>query len=558
MFCPKWFVRLTAALAVILLLACAIAAQSGQPLSAHRQRYVIVEVFLQNDEPRHQLFLKAVEEFSYGRQGVLLHVHDLSGEQRNSAEQRLAKIQSALKLKDAPLPLVYSCGSVIAGTPDSLDLSLKFEELLRIDAYVRAGCSRCKNAELYLNSLQRTYPAFEIRFRDLVSDGEARRALNRLVTHYRKPAASVPVIHLCNQLIVGFDSAKTTGQRIEKVLNYWTVPKLTPRVSLRSSAGNLRAVMSVWVPLQITLAARTPLNEAGSDRSESEGAQGSSADLPELPLPPEELSESAEAQCEQFPLPLDVPYGENPDAIDLPWLGQITVSELGMPLFTIVVGLVDGFNPCAMWVLLFLLSILVNLRDRMRILTVAGTFVFISGLAYFAFMAAWLNVFLLIGLLRPIQIALGVTAIAVGSVHIKDFFAFKKGISLSIPESVKPSIYQRTRRIVNAENLWGALAAASVLAVFVNIVELLCTAGLPALYTEVLTLQGWPAWKNYAYLLLYNVAYMFDDGLMVACVVVTLSKTKMQERHGQWLKLISGIAIAALGMIMLVRPDWLS
>jgi hypothetical protein len=264
----------------------------------------------------------------------------------------------------------------------------------------------------------------------------------------------------------------------------------------------------------------------------------------------------------------DLPVGDEPssdgdataepqDAVDLPLFGRLSVSEIGLPLFTIAIGLVDGFNPCAMWVLLFLLSILVNLRDRSRIIVVAGTFVVISGIAYFAFMAAWLNVFMMVGLIRWIQVMLGLLALFVGAIHIKDFFAFKKGLSLSIPESAKPGIYRRVRAIVTAEHLWGALVGAVVLAVLVNIVELLCTAGLPALYTEVLTLQKLPWWKNYAYLGLYILAYMFDDALMVTVVTLTLSKKKLQETEGKWLKLISGCVIFVLGAVMLIKPEWL-
>ncbi|OYW22590.1 MAG: hypothetical protein B7Z43_06435, partial [Sphingomonas sp. 12-62-6] len=110
--------------------------------------------------------------------------------------------------------------------------------------------------------------------------------------------------------------------------------------------------------------------------------------------------------------------------------------------------------------------------------------------------------------------------IGVGAVHVKDFFAFKKGLSLSIPESAKPGLADRIRRIVLAESLLGAIVGAAVLAVLVNIVELLCTAGLPAMYTGILTMQNFPAWQNYAYLLLYILGYMLDDSLMVAVVVV--------------------------------------
>jgi hypothetical protein len=152
------------------------------------------------------------------------------------------------------------------------------------------------------------------------------------------------------------------------------------------------------------------------------------------------------------------------DSIETRWLGRLSAGELGLPLFTIVIGLLDGFNPCAMWVLLFLLSLLVNLRNRVKMALVAGTFVAVSGLVYFAFMAAWLNMFLLIGLSRPIQIGLGGIALLVGAVNVKDFFALRRGISLSIPESAKPGLYARIRRILQADNLAGALAGIVILA----------------------------------------------------------------------------------------------
>lgn len=307
--------------------------------------------------------------------------------------------------------------------------------------------------------------------------------------------------------------------------------------------------------------------ETSSDQKQLEKSSEDSSTKLNDPLEAELLVDD-DLPFDELPIG-DLPIGDSADTgetasesdesdfIDLPLFGRTKVSELGMPLFTVAVGLVDGFNPCAMWVLLFLLSILVNLKDRTRIVLVAGTFVVISGVAYFLFMAAWLQVFMMVGLLRPIQIALALLAIAVGSIHIKDFFAFKKGISLSIPESAKPGIYRRVRSIINAEHLWGALVAAAILAVLVNIVELLCTAGLPAIYTEILTLRQYSLAVNYAYLGLYILAYMFDDALMVFVVTYTMSKTKLQETQGRWLKLVSGLVIVLLGMVMLLFPSWL-
>jgi hypothetical protein len=276
-----------------------------------------------------------------------------------------------------------------------------------------------------------------------------------------------------------------------------------------------------------------------------------------LPIPDDDAPLPLPAGDDDAPLGLSVDRLDE-DSVDLPVFGRVNASKVGMPAFTIAIGLVDGFNPCAMWVLLFLLSLLVNLKSRSRMFAIAGVFVLISGLAYFAFMAAWLNVFMFLGYLRGVQITLGVLGIVVGGIHVKDFFAFKKGVSLSIPESAKPGIYERMRKIVTAETMWAAMAGAIVLAVLVNIVELLCTAGLPALYTNVLMMQGYSAAKNYAYLALYNVAYMFDDSVMVLIAVVTLGRRKLQEKEGRWLKLISGSLILVLGVVMILKPEWLT
>jgi len=245
-------------------------------------------------------------------------------------------------------------------------------------------------------------------------------------------------------------------------------------------------------------------------------------------------------------------------SVDVPLLGRLNVRELGLPVFTIILGLLDGFNPCAMWVLLFLLSMLVNLHDRKKMLLIGGTFVVVSGVVYFAFMAAWLNLFLLMGLSRLTQFLLGGIAAAIGVLNIKDSLAWGWGPSLGIPQAAKPGIYSQVRRVLRAENLIGALSAVVVLAVLVNTIELLCTAGLPAIYTRALTMYSLPTWAYYGYLALYNLAYVADDSLMLAVAVVTLSRQKLQASGARGLKLLSGVVLLALGLILLVSPEWLT
>lgn len=244
-------------------------------------------------------------------------------------------------------------------------------------------------------------------------------------------------------------------------------------------------------------------------------------------------------------------------AVDSPVSGGLSVARLGLPAFTLALGLLDGFNPCAMWVLLFLLSLLVRLRDRRRMALIAGTFVLTSGAIYYAFMAAWLNVFLAVGFSEPVRVGLALLALAIGALNVKDIVAPGRGPSLSIPASARPGLVARMARLRDAPALPAMLTGVAALAIVVNLVELLCTAGLPAVYTAVLTQQGLSPAAHYGYLGLYIVGYIADDSVMVGIAVLALGSGKLGERGGQALKLLSGVVMLVLGVVLLLRPKWL-
>ena len=368
-----------------------------------------------------------------------------------------------------------------------------------IEVFVQEGCPHCAAAKIFLEDLRRERPALRMLMHDVGKDKAALARMKELSERFGVRSPGVPTFHLRGEVIVGYDTAGTTGRRIRALLD------------------------------------KPPAK--------------SELDLPEGACPAE-----APAPCG----PAVAGRTAETEGIVLPFFGRVTVQQAGLPLFTFAIGLLDGFNPCAMWVLLFLLSLLVNLQDRFKMCVIAGTFVAVSGLAYFAFMAAWLNVFLLIGLSHATQLVLGGIAGVVGAINVKEFFAFGRGVSLAIPDAVKPGFYARIRRILQAENLAGALAGVVVLAVLVNIVELLCTAGFPAVYTQILALRRLPWWEYYGYLGLYNVAYMLDDGVMVTIAVATLGRRKLQEKEGRWLKLINGVVMLGLGVVLIVKPEWLA
>lgn len=252
------------------------------------------------------------------------------------------------------------------------------------------------------------------------------------------------------------------------------------------------------------------------------------------------------------------PKLEVEENFDIPLLGKTHYQDFSLPVFTLIIATLDAINPCAFFVLFFLLSLIVHTRKRWRIAVIGATFVVFSGLMYFSFMTAWLNLFLLTKELTVITAIAGLVAVVIGIINIKDYFFFKQGVSLSIADSAKPKLFQRMRNITQSDNLPAVLGATVVLAIVANSYELLCTAGLPMVYTRVLTLHHLSNAQYYLYLALYNVVYVLPLLLIVMLFTLTLGSKKLSEREGRLLKLLSGCMMFALGVILLIEPNLLA
>jgi hypothetical protein len=249
---------------------------------------------------------------------------------------------------------------------------------------------------------------------------------------------------------------------------------------------------------------------------------------------------------------------EGQKAVKVPLLGELDPEKVSLPLLTVVIGALDSFNPCAFFVLLFLLSMLIHAHSRKKMFLIGGIFVFFSALIYFLFMAAWLNIFLIIGQVTAITMTAGIVAVAVAMINIKDFFFFKKGISLMIPEKAKPKLFERMRNLLKSSSLTTMIAGTVVLAVFANAYELLCTVGFPMVYTRALTLHKLTTLQYYLYLVFYNIVYVVPLAIIVLVITITLGARKLTEWQGRQLKLLSGLMMFFLGLILLVNPALLN
>ena len=255
---------------------------------------------------------------------------------------------------------------------------------------------------------------------------------------------------------------------------------------------------------------------------------------------------------------LDVPCEEESSVrFTLPIFGTLDSANFSLPALSIILGFVDGFNPCAMWVLIFLISVLLGMNDRNRMWLLGSVFIFASSLVYFLFMAAWLNFFLFIGLVAAVRIVIGLLSLGVGTYNLKEFATEKEAVCKVTNSSKRRKIFDRIKEVIHKKSLILAMVGIIALAFAVNLVELICSAGLPAIYTQILTLSDLPTWKYYSYILVYIFFFMLDDLVVFFIAMKTLQLTGLTTKYTRASKLIGGIIMLVLGLLLLLKPQWL-
>ena len=246
------------------------------------------------------------------------------------------------------------------------------------------------------------------------------------------------------------------------------------------------------------------------------------------------------------------PTGEEPrDTIVLPLIGEIVLSDYSLPALAVILGLVDGFNPCAMWVLVYLISLVATLRDRKRIWLICGSFVLASGILYFLFMTVWLNAFLFIGYSRAVTTVVGLVALGGGALQIREVIETKGAIVCEVTdEESRKKTMTKVQKIVSSPLTWGILGGIIALAFAVNAVEFLCSAAIPAVFTRVLSLSNLSTFQYYAYILLYDVFFMLDDTIIFGTAAFALTSS-LGDRYAKYSRPIGATILIILGILLL-------
>lgn len=246
---------------------------------------------------------------------------------------------------------------------------------------------------------------------------------------------------------------------------------------------------------------------------------------------------------------------EFPSGFSLPILGEINVNKLSLPVLTAVLGTLDGFNPCSMWALLVLLTLVISTGSRRKVWIVGGVFILTSAVSYYLFVFLWLNAFVLVGYLAITRIIVGIIALAAGAYAIKEYLTFRPGVcEISSPEE-QQKITERIKNVLRSASFPALIIGVIGIAFSVNLIELLCSLGIPVVYTQALALHNLPALTNYLYILGYVFFYILDDVIVLFIAGFAMKFFHLNTRYSQYSRLIAGILMLILGALFILKPE---
>lgn len=244
--------------------------------------------------------------------------------------------------------------------------------------------------------------------------------------------------------------------------------------------------------------------------------------------------------------------------IKLPLIGEVKLKNLTLPLVTVVIGLADGFNPCAMWVLLFLISMLIGMKDKKRMWILGSTFLLTSALIYLIFMMSWLNLANLLISVVWVRVIVAIVSLVGGIINLRGYIKHRKVSGCDVVDDKKRNkIITRIKKFTTEKNFWLAILGVIVLAISVNVVELACSAGLPVMFIEILSLNNLTAIEEIIYIVLYMLFFLLDDFVVFVIAMTTLSLTGVSSKYGNLSKLIGGILMLLIGLLLMFKPEWI-
>lgn len=377
------------------------------------------------------------------------------------------------------------------------------KNLVNIYLFHSNTCPHCKEEIAFLDDIQKDYDNIKIYMYE-ISDEDNLKLLEEVSNLYDTAVSGTPFTIIGDKYFKGF-SRENYAERFIAAIEYYSTNGYTDRAG--EYIGN--------IPLP-----KYPVSDEGTDIDDY-------------------IDEKTEHKITIF--------GK-----------EISLKNMALPVVSVLIGLVDGFNPCAMWVLLFLISMLIGMNDRKRMFIIGITFLLTSALVYLLFMLAWLNTATLLLTINWVRLIIGLIALVGAVINLTSYIKHRKDNGCDVIDDKKRNrIFEKIKKFTSEKKLLLAIFGAMALAISVNIVELACSAGLPVMFIEILSMNHLAVFEKTIYIGLYMLAFLLDDLIVFIVAMTTMELTGFSTKYGKLSKLIGGLLLLGIGILLIFKPEWL-
>lgn len=415
-------------------------------------------------------------------------------------------VQSILKNKVTKMIILFFVISMVGTLSSAVDK-------VKIEYFGRKDCKNCANLEKFLTELSNKRKDFEYIEYKIDENGENKKFFDEVTTKL-KLVKGTPIIYLNGHIIQGFNTPDTTGKEIVKLID-------------EGKKANSVLTLEEYV------------KNGKYENISSNGSVCEGDEVCEIPG----LTKDASRQV----------------IVNIPFINKsIDLTDYSLPLMSLILGTVDGFNPCAMWVLVLFLTALIAVGSKTKMFRVAGLFILAEAVMYYLILNAWLYTWDFVGLDRWVTPIVGIVGIIGGIFFVRNYL--KKGDELSCEVTdfkKRAKISNQIREIANKPfTLLTALGIIG-LALSVNVIEFACSVGIPQTYTKILQINNISFWNRQIYTFIYIIGYMIDDIMVFGLALLSVNKLQLTTKYSKWVNLFGGILMIILGLILLLKPSLL-
>ena len=385
----------------------------------------------------------------------------------------------------------------------STNVNAKETDNLTLYVFKGDGCPHCKAEMDYLDTIKDKYTNLEIKEYEVWYDDDNASLLTKVESYFNIKRSGVPTTIIGNTVIQGYQNESSTGKKIERAINFYE----------ENDYKDIVKEIKDGIAIK---------NTKNPDKFQEE----------ETKLDKE-------------------------TSVKAPIVGNVNLKDVSLLTSAVILGLIDGFNPCAMWILLFLISALIGMKDRKRMWTLGLTFLITSGLVYMLIMLSWISIAVKITTVVWIRNIIAIIALIGAILNLKSFIKSKNSGCEIVDSKKRKNIFSKIKKFTSEKSFILAFFGIIGLAISVNLVELACSAGLPLIFTELLAINNVSGFIKFIYIGIYIIFFLIDDIIVFTISMYTMKATGISTKYGKYSHLIGGLIMLLIGLLLIIKPEWL-